>query len=151
MKIKVILTDKIARLGNKNDVMDVAKGYAMNYLLPQQLARVATKQEAAMAEDRKSKEQDRLNEIITKAQELRAKLSGAAVTLKVKTSEKGSLYGAVTEKDISAALKAEHKLDIAESSIDIASPIKELGNVTVTLHLAEGVEATVVVQVEQEA
>lgn len=151
MKIKVILTDKIARLGNKNDVLDVAKGYAMNYLLPEGLARIASKDEAERAQDRKNKEQGRLAEMIAKAAELKTKLAGAEVTLKVKTSEKGSLYGSVSEKDVAAAIAAAHGVEVAESAIDIASPIKELGNVTVTIHLAEGVEAAVIVHVEQEA
>lgn len=150
MKLKVILTDKIARLGNKHDVLDVAKGYAMNYLLPQGLARIATRQEQQIALDRKSKEQGRLAEIIAKAQELKASLAGAEVTIAVKVSDKGALYGSVSEKDVAAALQAAYKVEVAESSIDMA-PIKKEGDVTVTLHLAEGVEAPVLVHVTAEA
>ena len=150
MKLKVILIDKIPRLGNKNDVIDVAKGYAMNYLLPQGLARPATKQEEQMAAERKGKEQGRLNEMIAKAQELKAKLEGMEVTMNVKTSEKGHLYGSISEKDVAKAIHTTHGVEVAESAIDMAS-IKELGDYTATIHLAENVDASLTIHVAQEA
>lgn len=150
MKVKVILLDKIARLGNKQDVVDVAKGYAMNYLLPQGLARVASRDEEARAVARKDKENGRLAELIAKAQELKATLAGAEVTLTMKVSSKGKLYGSVSEKDVAAALKAAHNLEIAESAIDMPA-IKSTGVYTASLHLAEGVEAPLKVTVAQEA
>lgn len=149
MKLKVILLDKIPRLGNKSDVLDVAKGYAMNYLLPHGLARVASKQEEQLAQDRKAKEQNRLADMVSKAQELKAKLAGAEVTLKVKTSDKGHLYGSAGEKDVAAALSKEHGLEVAESAIDM-SPIKELGDFKATIHLAEHVEAELTIHVVNE-
>lgn len=150
MKVKVILLDKIARLGNKNDVLDVAKGYAMNYLLPQGLARVATKQEEQKALEHKAKEQGRLADIIAKAQELKAKLEGAKVTLSMKVSEKGKLYGSVSAQDIVDAVKKAYSVEVAESAVEMSS-IKELGNHMVNLHLAESVSAPVIVEVTQEA
>jgi len=149
MKLKVILTEKIARLGNKHDVLDVAKGYAMNYLLPQGLARIATRQEQQVASERKSKEQGRLADIIAKAAELKEKLAGAEVTIAVKVSDKGALYGSVSEKEVVAAIAAAYKVDLAESAVDM-DPIKKVGDVTVTLHLAESVETTVLVHVTAE-
>lgn len=150
MKLKVILTEKIARLGNKHDVLDVAKGYAMNYLLPQGLARIATRQEQQMASERKTKEQGRLAEIVAKAVELKEKLAGAEVTIAVKVSDKGALYGSVSEKEVVAAIAEAYKVDLAESAVDM-DPIKKVGDVTVTLHLAESVETTVIVHVTAEA
>lgn len=150
MKLKVILLDKVPRLGNKNDVLAVAKGYAMNYLLPQGLARPATKQEEKVASERLEREQGRLADMIAQAQELKAGLAGKEVTLQVKTSDKGHLYGSVSEKDVAEAIKKEHNMDIAESAIDM-SAIKELGDYTVTVHFAENVEASVVVHVTEEA
>ena len=99
--MKVILLEDVKKLGKKGDLVDVADGYARNYLLPRNLAQEATaggikqiKQQKAALEKRKKKEKEL-------AQEIAEKLSKTSVTLKVKAGDQGKLFGSVTSKDIS--------------------------------------------------
>ena len=134
--MKVILLEDVKKLGKKGDLIEVADGYARNYLLPRNLAREATeggikqlKQEKAALENKKRKERQQ-------AQALAAKLSEMTVTLKVKSGEQGKLFGSVTSKDISEALKEQHDIEVDRRKIELQEPIKSLGNYEVDIKLA---------------
>ena len=125
----------------------MADGYARNYLLPRNLAREATeggikqlKQEKAALENKKRKERQQ-------AQALAAKLSEMTVTLKVKSGEQGKLFGSVTSKDISEALKEQHDIEVDRRKIELQEPIKSLGNYEVDIKLAPGIDAKLKVKI----
>jgi large subunit ribosomal protein L9 len=145
--VKVILLEDVKKLGKKGDLIEVADGYARNYLLPRNLAREATeggikqlKQEKAALENKKRKERQQ-------AQALAAKLSEMTVTLKVKSGEQGKLFGSVTSKDISEALKEQHDIEVDRRKIELQEPIKSLGNYEVDIKLAPGIDAKLKVKI----
>lgn len=145
--MKVILLEDVKKLGKKGDLIEVADGYARNYLLPRNLAREATeggikqlKQEKAALENKKRKERQQ-------AQALAAKLSEMTVTLKAKSGEQGKLFGSVTSKDISEALKEQHDIEVDRRKIELQEPIKSLGNYEVDIKLAPGIDAKLKVKI----
>ncbi|HHV17355.1 MAG TPA: 50S ribosomal protein L9 [Thermoanaerobacterales bacterium] len=145
--MKVILLEDVKKLGKKGDLVDVADGYARNYLLPRNLAQEATaggikqiKQQKAALEKRKKKEKEL-------AQEIAEKLSKTSVTLKVKAGDQGKLFGSVTSKDISEALKEQQQIQVDRRKIELTEPIKSLGSYEVDIKLAPEVEAKLTVKI----
>jgi len=145
--LKVILLEDIKKLGKKGDLVNVADGYARNYLFPRNLAKEATaggikqlKQEKAALENKRKKEKEQ-------AKELAAKLSDTIITLKVKSGEQGKLFGSVTSKDISEALKEQQKIEVDRRKIELSEPIKSLGSYKVDIKLAPEVDAKLTVKI----
>ena len=145
--MKVILLEDIKKLGKKGDLVNVADGYARNYLFPRNLAKEATaggikqlKQEKAALENKRKKEKEQ-------AKELAAKLSDTIITLKVKSGEQGKLFGSVTSKDISEALKEQQKIEVDRRKIELSEPIKSLGSYKVDIKLAPEVDAKLTVKI----
>ncbi len=147
--MKVLLCEDIKRLGWLGDIVDVAEGYARNYLLPQGLAQVATegniralaKEKAKRAEER-VKERRRL-EVAAQAVE------GAEAVLAALANEQGHLFGSVNERQIAANLREQGFL-VADEVVKLPEHIKEVGTHSVTLRFAEDVTATVNVVVVAE-
>jgi len=145
--VKIILLEDVKKLGKKGDLVSVADGYARNYLLPRNLAEEATaggikqlKQEKAALENKKKKEKEL-------AQEIAEKLSKAKVTLKVKSGDQGKLFGSVTSKDISEALKKQYKVEVDRRKIELSEPIKTLGSYEVDIKLVPEVEAKLTLKI----
>ncbi len=145
--MKIILLEDVKKLGKKGDLVDVADGYARNYLFPRDLAEEATagkikqlKKEKAALEDRKEKEKEQ-------AQEIAEKLSKAEVSLKVKAGEQGKLFGSVTTKDISEALKKQCKIEVDRRKIELFEPIKTLGEHKVDIKLFPEVVASLTLKI----
>jgi large subunit ribosomal protein L9 len=147
--MKVILKTRVPNLGYEWDVVTVKDGYARNFLLPKKLADIATPKLIKVAEKRMEERVKKMEELVTSAKEVAEKL--AKVELLFKKKARGTkLYGSITEKDIQAALKKEHKLEIEKDAIRMKEHLKELGDHKVTINLAEGVEAVLKVTIEAE-
>ena len=148
--MKVILTKDITALGHLGTVVDVAKGYARNYLIPQGLAMEATKGNLAQVEQVKGKsaavrateEQAALAKIAT--------LEGVSVTIAQRVGEGERLYGSVTAAMIAEALEAKG-FDLDRKQLDLEEPIKKLGTYEVAVRLAPEVKGTITVEVLAEA
>ncbi len=145
--MKVILMADVKNLGKKGDLVQVADGYARNYLLPRGLALVATEgkvkqlaQQQAGAARRKMKEEE-------KSRELAARLDGLTVRIYGKAGEGGRLFGSVNNKDIAEALQNEHGIEVDKRKIVLKEPIKQLGTYPVQVRLYPQVEAYLTVQV----
>ncbi|NLZ52956.1 MAG: 50S ribosomal protein L9 [Thermoanaerobacteraceae bacterium] len=145
--MKVILLEDVKKLGKKGDLVNVADGYARNYLFPRNLAQEATaggikqlKQEKAALEKKKRKE-------LEQAKELAAKLASTTVTLKVKSGGQGKLFGSVTSKDISEALKEQQNIEVDRRKIELPESIKSLGSYQVDIKLAPEVDAKLTVKI----
>ncbi len=147
--MKVILTKDISALGNLGAVVDVAKGYARNYLIPQGLAMEATKGALVQVEQMKAK----YAVIRAKEQEAAlakvAGLEGVSVTIAQRVGEEERLYGSVTRAMIAEALAAQG-YEIDRKQLELEEPIKKLGTYEVVVHLAPEVKATVSVVVVAE-
>ena len=124
--MKVILKEDVNNLGKQGDVVEVKAGYARNYLMPQKLAILFTKQqkksieEAQRVEKRKlEREKDQLESVLKQVEDLN-------LSLKMQSEEDDKLFGSVTKLDIVKLLE-ENGITIDKKYIDLSSPIKTLG------------------------
>lgn len=148
--MKVILTKDVTALGVLGSVVEVARGYARNYLIPQGLAMEATRGNLAQVEQVKA----RYGELRAKEQEAAlanvAQLEGVSVTIAQRVGEGERLYGSVTAAMIITALAAKG-FNIDRKQLDLPEPIKKLGSYQVPVRLAPEVKAEITVAVVAEA
>lgn len=124
--MKVILSQDVNRLGKIGDVVKVKDGFARNFLFPEKKAYPATSENLKKIEHEKSKRQIKEQEAKTKAQEIASRIEGTSVTVNVEVNDIDKLYGAVSEAEVSSALK-EEGFDIDKKDILFEKPIDELG------------------------
>jgi large subunit ribosomal protein L9 len=147
--MKVILKGEVDNLGLAGDVVDVADGFARNYLLPRGLAIKATqgamKEAEALTRSRKASEAKTLGS----AQAAKDALEARTLVIPARVDERGSLYGSVSSLDIARVLK-ERGHDIPRKRIELKGTIKVIGSYEVPVHVHPQVEATVTVDVIDE-
>ena len=148
--MKVILQQDVKGQGKKGQLIEASEGYARNYLLPRKLAIAATadaintmnlKEKARRAEEARQKEA-----AMAAAEQLKALL----VKIPAKAGTGGRLFGAVTTKEISDALKAKHNVDIPKQKLVLDDPIKSFGTYQVKARLGFEISGTVNVLVCEE-
>ena len=148
--MKVILQQDVKGQGKKGQLIEASEGYARNYLLPRKLAIAATadaintmnlKEKARRAEEARQKEA-----AMAAAEQLKALL----VKIPAKAGTGGRLFGAVTTKEISDALKAQHNVDIPKQKLVLDDPIKSFGTSQVKARLGFEISGTVNVLVCEE-
>ena len=148
--MKVILQQDVKGQGKKGQLIEASEGYARNYLLPRKLAIAATadaintmnlKEKARRAEEARQKEA-----AMAAAEQLKALL----VKIPAKAGTGGRLFGAVTTKEISDALKAQHNVDIPKQKLVLDDPIKAFGTYQVKARLGYEIRGTVNVLVCEE-
>ena len=145
--MRVILTKNVPELGVKGDVLDVAAGYARNYLVPQSLAMRATdgnlRQAAAMARARIEVEAKAREE----ADRLAQSLVGSRVVVAARAGDEGKLFGSVGAADVTEAIKKFTGVEVAREIINLTIPIKDIGLHEVSLQPHPDVEFTVTLDV----
>jgi large subunit ribosomal protein L9 len=142
--MEVILREEIEKLGRRGDVVKVAAGYARNYLLPKRLAVAANESNKKIVEQEKQAYLRRESKEMGDANDLAKMMGSLEVTIAQKAGENDQLFGSVTAQDIVAALeKAGYTID--RKKVNLAEPIKALGDykVTVRLHREVSVELPV--------
>jgi len=154
--VKVILLQKVAKLGNIGDVVNVKPGFARNYLLPKKIALRATNENKKYFEDRRAQIEADNAKTRAEAQETANKVKSFSVTLIRQASEKGHLYGSVTARDIASAINGEKEngVTIAASQVNLNTPIKQIGLYELSVDLHPEVSVPVVLSVaksEEEA
>ena len=144
--MQVILLERVAKLGQMGDVVDVKPGYARNYLLLQGKALTASKENIAAFEGQKAQLEARNLESKKEAEELADRLDGQQFIVIRQASDGGSLYGSVSTRD-AATVATEEGFSLDRKQIVIRQPIKELGlhELEVTLH--PEVDATITLNV----
>ena len=146
--MKVILTADVKGKGYIGDIVNVADGYARNYLLPNGLAKQATKQNLDIAKQQeKANEKRRLLERST-AEEAAQKLTGLIVVVKEKCGENGRLFGSVTASEVADAISAQHGIEIDKKKIVMPEHIKDLGEHALQIKVYAGISADITVSVE---
>jgi len=148
--VKVLLRDDVENLGRKGDLVDVADGYARNYLLPRGFAMRATKGTVRQAEAMKRNREIREAKERAAAEELSATLSAAPVTVAARAGEEGKLFGSVTSTEIAAVLSERSGVDVDRRKLELDEPIKDLGTSEVKLRLHPDVETVITVEVVAE-
>ncbi|PZR16135.1 MAG: 50S ribosomal protein L9 [Archangium gephyra] len=148
--MKVILREDVYNLGKSGELVSVKEGYARNYLLPRNLAMLASNANVRQLEHEKQVIELRQQKLKGAAQEEAKKLSGIKVTIKRKVGEQDKLFGSVTALDIAEAIAAAgQKVD--RRHIHLPEPIKAVGTFPVEIRLHRDVVATLNVNVEGEA
>ncbi len=145
--MKVILTDDVEKLGGSNEVVDVAEGYARNYLLPRSLAIPATKSALANLDNMKRVAERRQARLRNAAQTEAAKLEGQTLVLTANIGSGGRLYGSIGTADIAAALKDQLGVEIDRKQVLLGDPIRSTGLYPVPVALHRDVKVQVLVQV----
>ncbi|MBL1066147.1 50S ribosomal protein L9 [Streptomyces sp. 7-21] len=146
--MKIILTSDVSGLGSAGDVVEVKDGYARNYLLPRRVAIRWTKGGEKDVEQIRRARKMREIASVEQANDIKAKLEGVTVRLKVRAGQGGRLFGSVTPADIVAAVKNSGGPEVDKRRIELSTPIKSLGAHRVPIRLHPEVVANVGLQVE---
>src|SRR6056297_3371126 len=144
--MQVILLERVAKLGQMGDVVDVRPGFARNFLLPQGKALSASDQNIADFETRKAQLEARNLETKKEAEALAAKIDGQQFVVIRQASDGGSLYGSVSTRDAAQVAK-EEGVTVDRKQVIIRQPIKTLGLHEVEVHLHPEVEAVITLNV----
>ena len=148
--MKIILLDKIQRLGEIGDVVEVNSGYARNFLIPQKKAAFASEKNISEVEARKDELAAISEDILTNAQARGKDIEGSQCEILVPVTEEGALYGSVGTREISEAF-SNMDVQIDKSEVQLPEgPIKETGdhNISISVHPEVSVEVLVKVSPE---
>ena len=147
--MKVILQQDVKGQGKKGQLIDISDGYARNFLLPRKLAVPATPEALnTMRQQEKARLAQEAAERAA-ALELAEKLKGCMVKIPAKAGNGGKLFGSVTSKEVSEALKAQLGFDIAKTKIVLADPIKSFGSYQLKCKLGYEISGTINVTVTE--
>lgn len=147
--MKVILKEHVAKLGRKLEVVDVADGYALNFLIPQGRASLATDKSLASLETLRGKIQAEEASHAEAVKDTVRTLEGKTITLTRSANDHGHLFAKISRSDIATALSETHSVEISDDLIDLSNPIKEVGEYTVPVKY-EDTLAKIAVVVEKE-
>ncbi|MDD3579685.1 MAG: 50S ribosomal protein L9 [Desulfobacca sp.] len=147
--MKLILTEDLPGLGQVGNLVEVARGYGRNYLIPQGKALEATPGNIARFEQQRARLQKTQEREKETALALATRLEGVTLTIPQRVGETERLYGSVTSAQIAEAL-ASQGFDLDRKMLELPEPIKALGTYEVTVRLQSGVRAAVKVEVVPE-
>lgn len=145
--MKVILTDELRGKGGEGDIVEVAQGYAENFLFPNKMALPATPGNIKQLEERRHNIEKREAERIAAAEALKAAIDGKSVTVDAKIGEEGQLFGSVTPAQIAEAIKAELGVEVDRKRVGRGNAIKTSGKHEVEVNFYREISATVTVLV----
>ena len=148
--MKVLLTETIDSLGIIGSEVDVAKGYARNYLIPQKKALIATPQNRKQLEQVKTKFELQIAKEKNIAEEMAEKLQGVTVTIPAKVSEEDRLYGSIAVRDILEALEKQN-ITVEKRMVLLTEPIKQIGTYMVPIRVYKDVEPEITVEIVPES
>ena len=148
--MKVILLDKIVRLGDIGDVVNVKSGFARNFLIPQKKAMFANDENIKIVEAKKAELAAESEDLKVKAQAAADSVSGKEIVIKVSVSEEGTMYGSIGTREIEEACQ-QADIQIDKSKIQLPEgPIKEIGEHSVSISFHQEVSTEIIVKVESE-
>jgi len=146
--MKVILLEDVKGIGKKGQVINASDGHARNFLLPRKLAVEATNANMTILETQQKNAQQKIAKEVKAAEEMAAKLQDKPITIKVKTGDKGRMFGSITNKEIAEAITSQLGQTVDKKKIVLTDPIKAIGTYTVTakLHTQVSAKLNVVIQ-----
>lgn len=147
--MKVILQKDVKDVGKVGDLVNVAPGFARNFLFPRKLAQEATEKRVSEWEHLKRVADAKKKKAVAERQELLGKMNGVAVHFKVTAGETDKLFGSITTADISKKLD-EKGFSVDRRDIHIEEQIKILGTHKATIRMGEGQEASIQIVVERQ-
>jgi large subunit ribosomal protein L9 len=141
--MKVILREDVEKVGLRGEVVDVARGYARNFLLPRKLAEPATPARVAELEKVQVRRAKHEAQTFEQAQDISQRLAQTELRFDVKAGETGVLFGSVTPTDIADSLWERHKIRVDRRRIELSEPIKRIGRYDVPIELFQDVTVQV--------
>jgi large subunit ribosomal protein L9 len=148
--MQVILLQDVDKVGLRGEVVDVARGYARNYLLPRKLAQTATAgalQDLQRRDEARARQEARTHE---EARDIAARLEQTVLRFDVKAGPTGSLFGSVTATDVADKLWSDHKIRIDRRKVELGESIKRVGRHEVPVEVFTDVDATLRLEVVPE-
>jgi large subunit ribosomal protein L9 len=138
--VELLLIQSVDHVGKQGEVVEVKRGFAVNYLLPQGLATVATDHHKRMVDKHKAKLQEIHNARMASFRNVAEEISKQSVTIEANANDEGHLYGSVGATEIVAGLK-RNDITITADQVRLKGVLKELGLYTVNIHVAHEIEA----------
>ncbi len=145
--MKVIIKKELANLSEVDSVMDVADGYARNYLLPRGIALRATKGAVAAGAKRITLREKALEARRHEFEAMAKKLSEVTVEISADAGEEGKLFGSVTTQDIAEAINSAAGIEVEKKKIELSAPIKMIGDYNAKIKIYKDISAQVRVKV----
>lgn len=148
--MKVILTDDVHKLGRKGEMTEVSDGYARNFLFKKGLAVEATASKIKEWEQQQQAKKNRDAKMAQEAAEIKKKIGGKRVVVKMPCGDEGRLFGSVTSAQIAQALSEQYGISVDKRDIKVDDAIKQLGTYPIRIRLYTGIEADLTMAVEAE-
>lgn len=148
--MKVILTDDVHKLGRKGEMTEVSDGYARNFLFKKGLAVEATASKMKEWEQQQQAKKNRDAKMAQEAAEIKKKIGGKRVVVKMPCGDEGRLFGSVTSAQIAQALSEQYGISVDKRDIKVDDAIKQLGTYPIRIRLYTGIEADLTMAVEAE-
>jgi large subunit ribosomal protein L9 len=145
--VKLILLGDVKALGKKGDLVDVAEGYARNFLLPRKLATEANKGALTQLSEQQKAKKKREAQALAETQELAKLLESKPVSVRAKAGGNGKLFGAVTNADIAEAIAQTFAVPLDKHKVEVKNAIKALGTYPVEIRLGKNIVAKTTVSV----
>lgn len=149
--MKVILLKDVKGSGKAGTILDVADGYARNFLLAKGYAIEATAKNINDLNGKKASAQHKLDVAKADAEAVASKLEGKSVTIKAKAGQGGKLFGSVTAATVCDAVKKAYDVDVDKKKLVLSSDIKAYGDYSAEIKMTQGVSCKITVKVEPEA
>lgn len=146
--MKVIVLKDTKNVGKKGEIKNVSDGYATNFLIPKGIVMEATAENVRTLERKKAADAEKRATDKASAEVLKNRLAEISTKVQTKAGEGGKVFGSVTSKDISDALKQQHGIEIDKKKIVLSNPIKQVGEYTVEAKLFQEVTASFKITVE---
>lgn len=145
--MKVILLQDEKKLGKKGDVVEISEGYARNFVLPKKIGVEANAKNMNDLKLQKAREEKAAKEQLEQAQALAETLTAKQVVVKIKAGEGGRTFGSVSSKEIAAACKEQHGIELDKKKIQLSENLKSFGAYEVGVKLHPKVTARLTVRV----
>ncbi|MFV1989353.1 MAG: 50S ribosomal protein L9 [Acidimicrobiales bacterium] len=147
--MEIILREDVSGLGHKGEMLDVADGYARNYLVPRGFAMQATLGAAGQAESMRKARDVRSAKERAAGDEIARVLVPTVINLAAKSGAGGKLYGSVTTSDVAEAVKAQTGIELDRRQLSIEAPIREIGSYQVSARLHANVQFFISIEVAE--
>lgn len=145
--MKVILLKDIKNVGKKDEIINANDGYARNFLFPKQLAVEATKDNLLKLQAKNDSKAHKKELEIEENKKIAKKIEEINLEIAVKAGENGKIFGGVTSKEISEALKKQYNIEIEKKKIILKETIKNIGMLSVDIKFGDGVVAKLKVNI----
>jgi large subunit ribosomal protein L9 len=146
--MKVILQKSVDKLGHPGEIVEVADGYARNYLMPRGLAVKATRGGVKHIDSLKRAHSVRVNQAKAEAEQVASRLASRPISVKAHAGEEGKLFGSVTANDIAEALHGQTGVRVDRHDVHLEEPIRSVGSHEVRVHLFPDVDPILTIEVE---